>query len=126
MFSSTDLSRLTIRWIRTRLYSLIVIRSLIINFVVRMRWDANLSRANLYGANLSDAILSGADLSDADLSDAVLSGADLSRAVLFNLKINNNAPSYVLEAVSLYMKIRNILTTKKTSEEIGKEIENKI
>ena len=74
---------------------------------------ANLARSDLSDADLSDADLSGADLSRADLSGANLSGTDLSRAVLFNLKIDDTAPSYILEAVRLYGKIRNILTANK-------------
>ena len=67
-----------------------------------------------------------ANLSEADFSETDLSEANLSRTVLFDLEISNNAPSYILKAVSLYEKIRNILTVKKTSEEIGKENLNKI
>jgi len=85
--------------------------------------DADLSDADLSRADLSDADLFGADLSRADLSGANLSGTDLSKAVLFNLKIDDTAPSYILEAVNLYNKIKNILA-KKMSEEIIKENES--
>ena len=88
--------------------------------------SADLSSADLRSADLSYADLSSADLRYADLSSANLRYADLSSANLYNITLPDNAPPYLIEASQLFAKIRNILNTKKTSEEIGKEIEEKI